>query len=338
MATIYEVSNLAGVSLATVSRVINDSSRVSKKTTEKVHKAMEALNFRPNSIAQSLASSRSNCIGVLVSEVHGPIFGAMLSGIDAELRAAGKFTLFATGHNDEAKEREAIRFLVSRNCDALVLHIEALSDEYLLERKDETPPFVIMNRVVPGMEEKCISLNNEKGGYEATRMLLDMGHREIAYVSGPLSSGDAAARLAGHQRALRDFGLNVDHRLTIEGDYHESGGAIATNQLLDLRQNQGVTFSAIVCGNDEMAAGTMDAIRSRGLSIPDHISVVGFDNAPLSRYLYPKLSTIDHPVTDMGRMAAQWVLRNVYDVDGEDIQRVFEPRVVQRASTAAYEK
>ena len=124
---------------------MNDSGKVSEKTRLKVLAAMEELDYRPNSIAQSLASNRSNCVGVLVSEIQGPIFGAMLSGIENELRKAGKFTIFAAGHSDEQKEKEGIRFLLSRNCDALILHVEALSDEYLLSQKDGAHPFVIMN-------------------------------------------------------------------------------------------------------------------------------------------------------------------------------------------------
>ena len=328
MATIYEVSELAGVSLATVSRVINDSGRVSEKTREKVLAAMRELSYRPNTVAQSLASNRSNCVGVLVSEVYGPIFGSMLSGIEDELSQAGKFTIFATGHSDADKELEAIHFLISRNCDALILHVESLSDEYLLEQKNGELPFLIMNRVVPGLEDNCISLDNEQGGYEATKMLLEMGHRNIAYISGPLWWGDASARLAGHKRALQEQGQRFDERLLVEGDYHEITGSNAMTQLLQL----GIPFTAVVCANDEMAAGAVDMIRARGMSIPDDMSVVGFDNAPVSRYLYPKLSTINYPIGEMGRMAAHWVLQNVYDGNGVEIQHVFQPRLVERAS------
>lgn len=334
MATIYEVSELAGVSLATVSRVMNDSGRVSDKTRDKVLAAMRELDYRPNTVAQSLASNRSNCVGVLVSEISGPIFGSMLSGIEAELSQAGKFTIFATGHSDAEKEREAIRFLISRNCDALILHVEALSDEYLLEQKYGALPFLIVNRVVPGLEENCIALNNEQGGYAATNMLLEMGHRDIAYISGPLDWGDASARLAGHKRALEEHGQCFDERLLVEGDYHEATGSNAMTQLLQ----QGIPFSAVVCANDDMAAGAIEMIRGRGLSIPDDLSVVGFDNAPISRYLYPKLSTINYPISDMGRMAAHWVLQNVYDDNGMAIQHVFEPRLIERASTRPHSK
>ena len=330
MATIYQVSELAGVSLATVSRVLNDPGKVREKTRRKVLDAMEQLDYRPNSIAQSLASNRSNCVGVLVSEVYGPIFGAMLSGIEEELRAAGKFTIFAAGHSDADKEREAIRFLKSRNCDVLIMHVEALTDEFLVELKQGEMPFIVMNRVVPGFEEDCISLNNEQGGYIATKMLLESGHKDIAYISGPLSWGDASARLEGHKRALREYNCKFDERLLVEGDYHEIGGSNGMTQLLQ----QGVPFTGVACGNDEMAVGAMDMVRARGMSIPDDISVIGFDNSPLSRYLHPKLSTVNFPVADMGRMAAHLVLQNVYGRNGVEIRHVFEPTLVERASTA----
>jgi LacI family transcriptional regulator len=332
MATIYEVSELAGVSLATVSRVLNDSTRVSDKTREKVLAAMRELDYRPNTVAQSLASNRSNCVGVLVSEVYGPIFGSLLAGIEDELSQAGKFTIFATGHSDADKEREAIRFLISRNCDALILHVEALSDEYLLEQRKGELPFVLVNRVVPGMEAGCFALDNEKGGYEATKMLLDMGHRKIAYISGPLAWRDARDRLAGHKRALQEHGQRFDERLLVEGDYREITGSNAMTQLLQ----QGIPFSAVACANDDMAAGAVEMIRGRGMSIPDDLSIVGFDNAPVSRYLYPKLSTVNFPTSDIGRMAAHWVLQNVYDQNGTEIKHLFKPSLVERGSTAPH--
>ena len=328
MATIYEVSKLVGVSVATVSRVINGSGRVSDKTREKVHAAMAALDYRPNSIAQSLASNRSNCVGILVPQVHGPVFAAMLSEIEEELRNAGKFTIFATGLSDDIKEREAIRFLISRNCDALIMHIDALTDVFIREQMDTALPFVIMNRVVPGLEEKCISLDNERGGFDATRMLLEMGHRRIAYISGPLAWVDASARLDGHKRALAAYGQAFDDRLLVESNFKEFGGSEAMSKLL----SRDPSFSAVVCANDEMAAGAMDAIRARGLSIPDDVSIVGFDNAPLSRYLYPKLTTVNYPIAEMGRMAARWVLRNVYKDSDAEIRHVFRPTLVPRAS------
>ena len=146
MATIYEVSKLAGVSLATVSRVINNNTPVREATRVKVLEAMDKLGYHPNSIAQSLASSRSNSIGIVVSELNGPFFGTLLSDIEAAFRRAGKHVIIAAGHSDERLEKESIAFLKSRNCDALILHVEAVSDDYLRQLKEGGTPF-ILNRL-----------------------------------------------------------------------------------------------------------------------------------------------------------------------------------------------
>ena len=329
MANIYEVAELAGVSLATVSRVINPggNAKVSEKTREKVVAAMRELGYQPNSIAQSLATRSSNAVGVLVSELHGPFFGTMLSAIEQTLKAAGKFVLVAAGHSKEEQEREAIRFLVSRNCDALIVHVERLADKFLVDHDHNTTPLVVMNRKVRGLGVHCFSLNKELCGYLATKSLLKHKHKRIAYVSGPLDWGDAKQRLAGHRRALAEAGVKYDERLLIEGDYHETGGQDALNKLFAKE----VPFTAVVCANDEMAAGAMAAAHERGLELPRDLSIVGFDDAPISRYVYPKLTTIHYPIADMGRMAARWVLKHVYEQE-QDVQQVFEPRLVERDS------
>jgi len=328
MANIYEVAELAGVSLATVSRVINPGAKVSEKTRQKVLAAMQQLGYQPNSIAQSLATRSSNAVGVLVSELYGPFFGTMLSAIEQTLKAAGKFVLVAAGHSNEDQEREAIRFLVSRNCDALIVHVERLSDKFLVDHDHNTTPIVVMNRKVRGLGDHCFSLNNELGGYLATKSLLSHKHKRIAYISGPLDWVDAKQRFAGHKRALAEAGQKFDERLLHEGDYHETGGQDALNALFAKE----IPFTAVVCANDEMAAGAMAAAHERGLEIPADLSIVGFDDAPISRYVYPKLTTVHYPITDMAHMASRWVLRHVYEQHGLDVQQVFEPRLIERDS------
>jgi LacI family transcriptional regulator len=329
MANIYEVAELAGVSLATVSRVINPGAKVSEKTRQKVLDAMRELGFQPNSIAQSLATSSSNSVGVLVSELHGPFFGAMLSAIEETLKAAGKFVLVAAGHSKEEQEREALRFLVSRKCDALIVHVERLSDKFLADHDHEEIPIAVMNRKVRGLNGHCFSLNNELGGFLATQTLVKKKHKRIAYISGPLDWGDAKQRFAGHKRALEEGGVKFDARLLHEGDYHETGGQDALTALFA----KDIPFTAVVCANDEMAAGAMAAAHERGLDVPRELSIVGFDDAPISRYVYPKLTTVHYPIAEMGRMAARWVLKNVYEQKIE-VQQVFEPRVIERDSVA----
>lgn len=328
MATIYDVSVLAGVSLATVSRVMNNNAKVSEKTRVKVLAAMEELGYKPNTIAQSLASNRSNSVGILVSELYGYFYSAMLSGIEKELRRAGKHVIIAAGHSNKSDEVDGIEFLINRSCDALILHVEAVSDEYLEELSKSNTPFVLINRQVEAISSNCIVLNNEHGGYLATKAVLEQGHKDIAYISGPLWKRDAQDRLVGHKKALSDYGVEFNDSMFIESDYTESGGVQSMKQLLA----KDVSFSSLVCANDEMASGAMSESRAQGLSLPDELSIVGFDNVVFARHLYPKLSTVEYPINAMGKMAAQMVLKKVYDVDKFKIQNLFEPTFIKRDS------
>lgn len=328
MATIYEVSKLAGVSLATVSRVMNDSDKVRAKTRQKVEAAMKALDYRPNSIAQSLASNRSNSVGVLVPELHGPFFGTMLSSIELELRNEGKHVIITPGHSDAEREKEGIDFLISRGCDALILFVFSISDDSIKSLRDASIPIVVIGHLIPGMEDDCISLNNENGGYIAAKSLIDSGHRELACISGPLWKSDSQERLAGYKRALAESGLTFDPLLLVEGDYEEASGRDGMEQLLQ----KNIPFTGLVCANDEMAAGAIWVAREHGMNIPDDLSVIGFDNVFFTRYMHPQLSTIGYPIDTMGQMAARCVLRDVYAKTDLDIQLYFEPELVRRAS------
>lgn len=330
MATIYEVSKLAGVSLATVSRVLNNNTPVREATRLKVMEAVDKLGYHPNSVAQSLASKRSNSIGIVVSELNGPFFGTLLSDIETAFRRAGKHVIIAGGHSDEKLEKESIEFLQSRNCDALILHVEAVSDDFLSELAAKEVAFVLLNRFVDGLSERCVTLNNQHGGYLATNYLLSRGHKRIGYISGPMWKHDAEQRYLGHLRALTQHNINAKDMLFYEGDYHEVGGAKGLHALLQADS----TLSAVVCANDEMAAGAMTSAREVGLSLPRDLSIVGFDNVNFSHYMFPKLTTVDYPIGNMGIMAARWVLKNVYQQKINDIQTVFEPLIIERDSVA----
>ncbi|MEP4892383.1 MAG: LacI family DNA-binding transcriptional regulator [Aliiglaciecola sp.] len=328
MATIYEVAKHAGVSLATVSRVMNGNVKVRKSTSDKVMSAMKELGYVPNNFARSLASNKANSIGLLVSNLHSSFFGQMMSGVETELRAAGKHVIISAGHDEEAEEKDGIDFLISRQCDALIVHSEAISDEYLIELNKTKLPILIMNRVVESMQEQCFIVNNQAGGYMAAKTLLKHGHRDIAYISGPTYKDDTKQRLIGHKRALEEYGVAFNEKLHYVGDYLETGGIAGMNYLL----SSGQRFSALACSNDEMASGAMSCAREHGLTLPEDLSVIGFDDVLFAKHMFPKLTTIDNPVLEMGRMAAQWVLKYVYKESDQDIQRVFEPKLIERLS------
>ena len=328
MATIYDVSVLAGVSLATVSRVMNNNTKVSEKTRLKVMSAMDQLGYRPNTIAQSLASSRSNSVGVLVSQLDGPFYGPMMTEIETALRAGNKHVIIAAGHSDENQERDGVDFLISRGCDALILDVEAVDDEYLIKLHQGNTPIVLINRYIDEISERCVYLDNELGGYLATKHILTHGHKDLAYISGPLFKLDSQDRLLGHKRALAEFDIEFDQQLFYEGNYKELGGSEAMNAFFSANK----PFTAVVCANDQMASGAIAVCLEKGMKIPEQLSFVGYDNIPFPQYISPKLTTVNNPIHEMGKMAAFWVLKHVYNDPKPLVENTFTPQLIVRDS------
>ena len=332
MPTIYQVAERAGVSLSTVSRVLNGKASVNKVLKERVEKAVKELNYRPNSVARSLANNRTDSVGVLVPELNAPFFGDLMQAVESTLRAADKHVIISVGRNCLETEKDAVEFLISRNCDALIMHAEALSDEYLLELNQSKLPVALVNRQVEGLSEACTSLDNEKGGYLATRHLLELGHKDIAYISGPTDKCDASLRLEGHKRALSEAGLPTNPQLIFNGDYSEEDGKIG---LLELMARD-VPFTALVCANDWMASGAISCARDLGMSLPHDLSVVGFDDVVFAHHVFPRLTTVSNPIAEMAEMSAKYILNKVYG-QANNVQLYFEPSLVVRESTVKHE-
>ena len=332
MPTIYQVAERAGVSLSTVSRVLNGKASVNKVLKERVEKAVKELNYRPNSVARSLANNRTDSVGVLVPELNAPFFGDLMQAVESTLRAADKHVIISVGRNCLETEKDAVEFLISRNCDALIMHAEALSDEYLLELNQSKLPVALVNRQVEGLPDACTSLDNEKGGYLATRHLLELGHKDIAYISGPTDKCDASLRLEGHKRALSEAGLPINPQLIFNGDYSEEDGKIG---LLELMARD-VPFTALVCANDWMASGAISCARDLGMSLPHDLSVVGFDDVVFAHHVFPRLTTVSNPIAEMAEMSAKYILNKVYG-QANNVQLYFEPSLVIRESTVKHE-
>ncbi|MDT0595280.1 LacI family DNA-binding transcriptional regulator [Glaciecola petra] len=328
MATIYEVSKLAGVSLATVSRVMNKTANVSQKTKLKVEKAMLDLGYKPNSVAISLASKRSDCVGILVTQLDGMFFGSMMNGIESELTKQRKHLVITAGHNVEHDERAGIDFLKSRNCDALIIHAEVLSDEYLIELSQGDTPIYILNRHIPEIAERCIHLDNQYGSYLATKHVIKAGHTEVLHISGPRYRKDAQERIIGFKQAMYEAGLPVNESHIFEGDYGHSGGAAA----IDYFMQQRLSFTSIVCANDHLAVGAMARLRDFDKIPGEQIAIMGFDDMPFADCTYPKLTTIRYPIREMGKLAADYVLKDVYKVQQKIPPSSFEPTLVIRDS------
>jgi len=332
VATIYEVAEKAGVSLSTVSRVLNGKTTVNPALKAKVEKAMLELNYRPNSVARSLATNRSDSVGILVSELNTPFFGELMQAVESTLRAADKHVIITVGHNNLETEQDAVEFLISRNCDALIMHAEAMSDEYIKELNDSRLPISVVNRWIEGIGDGCICLDNEQGGYLATQHLVSLGHKDIGYISGPSNKRDANLRLAGHKRALEEAGIEPSDDLIYEGNYTEEDGKSGLLELLARDK----PFSALVCANDWMASGAMSCARDLGMNLPQDLSIIGFDDVVFAHHVFPRLTTVSNPIAEMAAMSARHILNTVYG-QKLDVQTLFQPSLIVRESTMAFE-
>jgi LacI family transcriptional regulator len=324
--TMQDIAQHAGVSLSTVSRVLNKNVPVARAKRAAVMQAVEALGYRPNVMAQELARGHSLAVGVLPQGISNPFYSRLIKGVEQGLRGTGYYPVFASGEQP-AEEIQAFEMLMSHRVEALILMGGHLMDEQIVQRAKRIP-IVAIGRNVRGLEARCVRVENEDGAYQATRHLIGLGHSRIAHITGLGWHPDAMARRAGYERALREARLPRDPALIIEGDFEEQSGLAGTEKLLE----RGVRFSAIFAANDQMAFGAGLALFRRGLRVPKDVSLVGFDDQPSAAYACPPLTTVRQPAVEMGVAAARAI---VEEIRGRRfVQPSFQPELILRASTA----
>ena len=299
------VAKLSGVSPSTVSRILNDTAKVSDSKREAVLRVIEETGFRPNLAARALAGGRAMSIGVLTQYIDSPFYGEAIRGIEEVLASEDYTALFASGRGDRGLERERLTMLRERNIDGLIVLSSTLEDKELEELAGELP-VVLTGRATLNQELTSIGFDNLGGGATALGHLADLGHTIIAVIDGP-DDPDAALRMEGIRSECVERGIDLDPTRIEVGDFNELGGYQAMVRLLEKR----LDFSAVIALNDQMAYGAMLALSEAGLSVPNDVSLVGFDDLPHSAYTVPPLTTISQPVHMIGAMAASTVLAMV---------------------------
>ena len=327
MPTIKEVSRRAKVSPSTVSRVLNETVPVADDTKRRVLDAVKELDYQPNVFARGLVTNRSGGIGVVLNEISSPYYTGLIGGIEKVVEQEGGHLLVSSGHADAEKERAAVAFLRQRRSDAVIVQVDAATDDDLASWAASGPPLVIFGRCVAELADSCVYLDNERGGFLATQHLIDNGHRRVAHVSGPLWVQDSQARLQGYRRALELNDLPFDAALVVEGDFTEAGGHRMMTRLLKRKVN----ISSVFVGNDQMALGALTALQEAGCRVPNDISLVGYDDVLFARYLSPSLTTVRQPLYEMGQAAARLAVARLKGQETE-VKRNFEPELVVRTS------
>ncbi|CCO07915.1 LacI family DNA-binding transcriptional regulator [Desulforamulus hydrothermalis] len=307
MATIKDVAKLAGVSVSTVSRVLNASGYVDKTTEERVMAAIKQLHYKPSQIARGLVSKKTKTFGLILPDITNPFFPELARGVEDEAQRHGYNIMLCNSDWDIEKEKMYLSLLQAKCVDGIILVGSRLREEYLAKLLGTLKvPMVLLDRS-SGMGIHSISANNNLGGYLATKHLVDQGYRTIAHISGPQQSPSGQQRLAGYKNALAEGNIPYDEVLVTEGDYRISGGAAAMRRLLRLSSPP----DAVFCANDLMAIGALEVLQETGVKVPDEIALVGYDGIHLSKYVFPKLTTIIQPTYHMGTQAVQIIIDNL---------------------------
>ncbi|MEI6895601.1 MAG: LacI family DNA-binding transcriptional regulator [Colwellia sp.] len=332
MATIKDVARIAGVSVASVSRVLNNGPKVSKKTIENVLKVVKDLNYSPNANARALVTQKSTTLGVVIPDLVDPFFASLAHGVEQVARKKNMQLLLSTGLISAESEMQAINLLIERRCDVMVVHSKKLSDQVLIELTNKVAGLVLIDRYIKEIAHRCVWLDNLEGGKIAARHLLALNHQNFACITSKYQIDDPLLRLQGFQNELQSAGVNIEPKLIEYGEPTLQGGEMATQKLLA----SGKPFSALFVYNDAMAIGAISTLEDNGFKVPSDVSVLGFDDVLLSRYSRPKLSTLNYPIEEMAKQAANigLELTGKQATAHNDINCKHIPSLVKRESTS----
>lgn len=327
-ATIADVAHRSGVSTATVSRVLSGAAPARAATRERVLAAARELDYRPSGIARALKRSQTRTIGLLVTDISNPFFPQVVRAIEDEAHRRGYGVLLCNAADDPDRELAYLDLLLERRVDGLIVASARTTRRHAARLGEVPMPVVLVNAETSAGSLPSVTVAHRLGARMATAHLLELGHRRIGHVAGPMTQAAASRlRLAGVTDALRVADIDPSSLLVAEGNEHVDGGERATEQLLA----EAIRPTGIVAYNDLSAIGALRAIRAAGLSVPEDLSVIGFDDIELASWTDPPLTTIRQPTETLGRRAVQHL------IDGDPSRRpmavVLDPTLVVRGST-----
>ncbi len=334
--SIVDIARRAGVSHSTVSRALSGSPLVRAETRARIQALALEMGYSPDLQARGLVRGRTQSVGVVVTSLGDPFVAEVVQGIEDAAHAAGYSVILASSNSEPTREIQAVELLRAKRVDAVIVLSSRLGALYRDHLERLAVPVVLINShsADRGPYTFAVTVDNRHGGYLATRHLLDLGHRRIAYVSGQAHHSDDRERLAGYHEALAEAGAPADPAWALEGDGDTSGGERALAHLLALDPRPSAAF----CYNDRTAIGLIHAAKEAGVSMPRDLAVVGFDDIPFSAYIEPALTTIAQPMHDLGRCAVEMGLAQCGAADGASqpsVSRVLQGRLIVRASSGA---
>ncbi|EGQ7947096.1 substrate-binding domain-containing protein [Vibrio parahaemolyticus] len=330
MATMKDIAKLAGVSTSTVSHVINKTRFVSEEISERVNNAAKELNYyAPSALARSLKVNRTKTIGMLVTTSTNPFFGEVVKGVERSCYHKGYSLILCNTEGDNERMRQSINTLLQKRVDGLILMCSSLEGERIdvFERYPDIP-VVVMDWGPMLFTSDKIQDNSLRGGYLAAKYLIDCGHTEIGCITGPLIKHQAQMRYEGYKRAMNEAGLDFNANWIIESDFECEGGYQAFKKMAE----RGTLPSSIFVSNDMMAMGVINAANELGIKVPDDLSIIGYDDIHIAKFMSPSLTTIHQPKYRLGQAAVETLVRRLDDKSNEAQVVQLEPTLVVRNS------
>lgn len=304
MATLSDVAAEAGVSPTAVSRYLNNRIELPQATRDRIDAAIAKLDYRPNVLARRLSTGKAEAISLVTPDIANPFFAELAAAVESEAYAHGYAIYISSTSGDLEQEADAIRRMADRHVDGLIMMTNRVDDGRLAALLEGRDNVVLLDEAIEGVTVPRVFVENVEGAYEATRHLIEMGHRDIALIGGPNQLMSVAERLAGYSRAMAEAGLSVRPGWVMLGEYSRSYGRAAAAILLDAPMRP----TAILACSDYIAIGVLQAVRARGLVIPADISLVGFDDMAFAELVDPPLTTVRQPLDEMGRLAVQYLI------------------------------
>ncbi|WP_318467388.1 substrate-binding domain-containing protein [Photobacterium leiognathi] len=330
MATMKDVAKLAGVSTSTVSHVINKTRFVSEEISERVNKAAKELNYyAPSALARSFKVNRTKTIGMLVTTSTNPFFGEVVKGVERSCYQQGYSLILCNTEGDHLRMHESINTLLQKRVDGLILMCATLEGEHfdIFEHYADIP-VVVMDWGPMQFTSDKIQDNSLRGGYMAAKYLIDAGHSEIGCITGPLDRIQAEMRYNGYLQAMDEAGFSVEPSWVVEADFECEGGYNAFTQL----HANGTLPSALVVANDMMAMGVINAANELGIQIPEQLSIIGYDDIHIAKFMSPSLTTIHQPKYRLGQAAVETLLTRLDEPETAPRIIELEPTLVERNS------
>ncbi len=325
-----EVAERAGVSVTTVSHVVNNTRTVSPETRRRVEEAMQTLGYQPNVLARSLRRGITHTIGIILPDSANPYFAEVVRGIEDTSFSQGYSVILCNSDNDLEKEHHYTNVLVEKQVDGIIFVAAGLSAENIHNLQRRGVPLVLVDRHVPGVRVDKVLADNQQGGWLATCHLIDLNHRDIACIAGPPGIRVSNERVDGYRQALETAEIIFNPQWVVEGDFQYQSGYAAAKKLFKRQP----TPTAIFACNDLMAIGANRFAHEKKLLVPDKLSIVGFDDIRLAAYTNPPLTTIRQSKHAMGARAANLLLDRIAQQDMQPREEILDTELVIRGSTA----